>query len=53
MLEEMLRKLEDKVAAKLMSGNENIIEEKCKAISEEKKPMISETAIQTEQLQIF
>ena len=48
----MLRKLEDKITAKLMSRMENIVVKKCKAIFEEKKPMLSETAIQTE-LQIF
>ena len=49
--EEMLRKLEDKLTAKLMSRIENIVKT-CKAIFEEEKPMISQTAIQTE-LQIL
>ena len=48
MLEEMLRKLEDKITAKLKSRIENIVAKKCKAIFEGKKPMVSETAIQTE-----
>ena len=47
MPEEMLRKLEDKITAKLMSRIKNIVAEKCKAIIEAKKPMISETVIQT------
>ena len=52
MSEEMLRKLENEITAKLMSRIKIIVAEKCKAIFEEKKPMISKTAIQTE-LQIF
>ena len=50
--EETLRKLEDKTTSKLMTRIKKIVTEKCKAIFEERKPMISETAIQTE-LQIF
>ena len=52
MPEEMLRKQDDKITPKLMLRIKNIMAEKCKAIFEEKKPMISKTAIQTE-LQIF
>ena len=49
---EMLKKLKDKINAKLMSRVESIVTKKCKAIFEKKKPMISKTAIQTE-LRIF
>ena len=48
----MLRKLEDIITAKLISKIEDIVVKKYKAIFEEKKSMISKTAIQTE-LQIF
>ena len=36
----MLRKLEDKITAKLLSRIENIVVKKCKPIFEEKKSMI-------------
>ena len=57
----MLGKQEDKITTKLKSRIENtklksrienIVEKKCKAVFEEKKPMISKTATQTV-LQIF
>ena len=49
MPEEMLRKPEDnKITGKLMFRIENNVAEKCKAIFEEKKSIISETALQTE-----
>ena len=49
MREEMLRKPEDnKITGKLMFRIENTVAEKCKAIFEEKKSIISETPLQTE-----
>ena len=44
MSKELLRNLESKITAKFMSRIENIFAEKCKAIFDEKKTMISEIA---------